>query len=129
MGSESHIVEYLKAEATKTWKVMAQQELQWSLGQVDYHLPGGESYNNVRARFVPFVEQVVAKYEGSVDTVVFISHGSVLTNMLSHLLINIDTDFAHQNSLHNCAYVVASRIESRLTCLEWCGKTLQAGVL
>lgn len=106
----------------EAWTAHAEQEKQWAMGNHGYRIQGGESYSDVRARFIPFVEQVVASHRNGSGTVIFVSHGSVLINMLSHLLTNVDADFAHGHPMLNCAYVTTVATDMGLKCLEWCGK-------
>ena len=47
----------------------------WWRGELDAHLPGGESALDLRARFLPAVEQLVADGDGDV---VLVSHGAAI---------------------------------------------------
>ena len=47
----------------------------WWRGDLDAHLPGGESAHDVRARYLPVVEVLVARARG---TVVLVSHGAAM---------------------------------------------------
>ena len=47
----------------------------WWRGDLDAHLPGGESANDLRARFVPAVETITDEASGSV---VLVSHGAAI---------------------------------------------------
>jgi probable phosphoglycerate mutase len=52
-------------------------------------IDGGESFFQVRDRFVPFIEQVVDHYRGSESAVVCVAHGGIFWTMLP-LVLNID---------------------------------------
>ena len=47
----------------------------WLRGELEAHLPGGESALDLRARFLPAVDAVTA---GARDTVVVVSHGAAI---------------------------------------------------
>ncbi|HEY0815295.1 MAG TPA: histidine phosphatase family protein [Pseudonocardia sp.] len=47
----------------------------WNRGELDAHLPGGESAADLRARFVPAVEAIRSSASG---TVVVVSHGAAI---------------------------------------------------
>jgi len=91
----------------------------WNKGDYLSCIPDGESFNDLRARFVPFVEGLVKKYAQSDGAVVLISHGSMLHQMLPLVLSNIDSVFSHQHPLGNTACVLATPREGQLVCLEW----------
>jgi broad specificity phosphatase PhoE len=55
----------------------------WWRGELDAHLPGGESAQELRARFVPVLEQIV---EGAAATVVLVSHGAAIRLAAAALL-------------------------------------------
>jgi probable phosphoglycerate mutase len=91
----------------------------WNQGDHFYCIPEGESFNDVRARFIPFVEGLVQEYAQSDGTVVLISHGSMLHQMLPLVLSNIDPIFSQQHPLGNTACVIATPKNGQLICLEW----------
>ncbi len=106
------------------WRMHAEQEQAWRAGQHDFHIPEGESFNDVRARFLPFMEGVAARHREDTGSLVLVSHGSILINMLPRFLRNIDVDFARAHGLGNCAYVVAAPAQAGLVCLEWGGEKI-----
>ena len=55
----------------------------WWKGDLDAHLPGGESARDLRARYVPAVEAIMA---GARDTVVLVSHGAAIRLAAAALL-------------------------------------------
>lgn len=55
----------------------------WLVGELDAHLPGGESALDLRARFLPAVERVTA---GVAGTVVLASHGAAIRLAAAALL-------------------------------------------
>jgi probable phosphoglycerate mutase len=91
----------------------------WNKGDYLFCIPEGESFNDLRARFVPFVEGLVKEYAQSDGAVVLISHGSMLHQMLPLVLSNIDADFPHQHPLGNTTCVFAAPQAGQLVCLQW----------
>jgi broad specificity phosphatase PhoE len=55
----------------------------WWKGDLDAHLPGGESAHDLRARYVPAVETIMT---GAHDTVVLVSHGAAIRLAAAALL-------------------------------------------
>jgi broad specificity phosphatase PhoE len=87
----------------------------------DQRIAEGESFRDMQARFVPFIEQLRADYTTSEGDVVLISHGSLLLQMLPLVLTNIDRAFTQTHPLGNCAWVIAGPRSEGLVCLEWDG--------
>ncbi len=55
----------------------------WWLGDLDAHLPGGESAHELRDRFLPVVEQITT---GATGSVVLVSHGAAIRLAAAALL-------------------------------------------
>lgn len=55
----------------------------WWRGDLDAHLPGGESANDLRARFLPAVEQITV---GATGPIVLVSHGAAIRLAVAALL-------------------------------------------
>lgn len=85
---------------------------------------GGESFIDMRARFVPFIDQVVAGGNAVPGDVLLIAHGGLYRCMLPVVLDNVDFDFAVAHPLANTAAVVAEVAGDKLVCLEWDGVIL-----
>jgi broad specificity phosphatase PhoE len=90
----------------------------------DSHIDGGESYHDLCARFVPFVEQVIDAHGGSDHNVLLVTHGSLLYLMLPRVLANIDFATVREYPMPNTAVIVAEWRANNLVCLEWCGAKL-----
>jgi probable phosphoglycerate mutase len=104
----------------------AQYETTWrdwlERGQPDSHPPGGESFHDLRARFVPFINQLVQQHSGTPARLLLIGHGGVYRAMLPLVLSAIDTAFAVAHPLGNAAYVLAEEQQGQLICREWGGQ-------
>lgn len=57
----------------------------WWRGELDAHLPGGESALDLRARFLPVVDRLAANGDGDGDVVV-VSHGAAIRMAAGALL-------------------------------------------
>jgi probable phosphoglycerate mutase len=80
--------------------------------------PDGENYEDMKARFLPFINELVKKGEDAL----LITHGALLLNMLPLVLTNIDDTFCQAHLLGNCELVIAETGSSGLTCVEWAGE-------
>lgn len=108
-----------------TWLRYETVVTRW-LKHADYdHRPeGGESFNHIRARFVPFVEGLVAQHGASDAVIALVGHGGLYRLMLPLVLDNVSVSFAIQNSIANCGIIRAEKRGSRLMAVEWCGQAL-----
>ena len=82
-------------------------------------IEGGESYSEMRLRFVPFVEQLIARHAGEDVNVLAVSHGGLYLCMLPLIFDNISFDFGLSHPLNNTAVVIGAFSESKRECLRW----------
>jgi probable phosphoglycerate mutase len=92
--------------------------------QFDSRIEGGESFHDLRARFVPFVDRLVAAHGDSDRYILLITHGSLLYLMLPLVLANIDFTTVSEYPMPNTGIILAEQRASGLVCLEWCGVKL-----
>jgi broad specificity phosphatase PhoE len=85
---------------------------------------GGESFQQIQARFVPFVRDLMGAPAGAGEAPLLIGHGGIYRLMLPLVLENIDHAFVREHRFPNCSSVVADGGRGRLRCLEWCGAAL-----
>ena len=105
----------------ESWALHNEVWLDWrERGRYDSRIEGGESFLDIRARFEPFVQRLLAELSDD-DRVVMVGHGGLYIHMLPALLT--DTEFAREAGLPfpNTGYVVAEPRPGGLVCLEWCG--------
>ncbi len=86
-------------------------------------IEGGESLNDIRARFEPFVQGLVDRYRETETEVVCVSHGGVYTMMLPLVLRNVDTELVLHRGFDYTACVVAELRPAGLYCVQWDGHT------
>jgi broad specificity phosphatase PhoE len=104
------------------WAEHQRVMVDWLLHEkFDSRIAGGESCWDVRARFVPFVEQLIAQHAHTDHNLLLITHSSLLYMMLSEVLSNIDLAFAREQPMPNTAVIVAEQRDDGLKCVEWCG--------
>jgi broad specificity phosphatase PhoE len=90
----------------------------------DSRIEGGESYHDLRARFVPFIDRLVTARGGTERNILLITHGSLLYLMLPLVLTNIDFATVRGYPMPNTAVIIAEKQANGLVCIEWCGLKL-----
>jgi len=104
------------------WRAWRDQYDAWLIHRRwDTRIEGGESFNDLRARFVPFVQRLVDAYGQTETEVLCVSHGGLCWMMLPVVLKNIDKEFIAQHGLHNATYVTAELRSGGSYCVEWNG--------
>lgn len=79
----------------------------------------GESFAELRARFVPFLADLTEKQSGSDANILLVGHAGLYHMMLPMLLSNVGYAFAYKHILGNTAVVRAEQRDGALVCLEW----------
>jgi 2,3-bisphosphoglycerate-dependent phosphoglycerate mutase len=87
-------------------------------------IEGGESFLEIRQRFVPFVERLVTEYEGSGQSIIAVGHGGLYRCMLPLVLVNVDAVFAVKQAIHHADCITAELRPEGLVCLAWGQTTL-----
>jgi broad specificity phosphatase PhoE len=93
-------------------------------GRLEQRIEGGESYLDMQARFVPFVEGLVVQYGASPANVLLIAHGSLYRLMLSLVLSNVELAYSASHPVDYAQIVVAEARPEGLACTEWCGEPM-----
>ena len=83
---------------------------------------GGESCCDIRARFEPFVENLVKQYGNTGTELVCVSHGGMYWMMLPVVLKNVDKELIAQRGLAYTTCIVAELRSDGLYCVEWNGQ-------
>jgi len=84
-------------------------------------IEGGESFIEIRDRFVPFIEQLIVEYGESPVNIVLVGHGGLYRCMLPLVLANADSDFVLKQPMGNTACIVAETRPEGLAWIEWGG--------
>jgi broad specificity phosphatase PhoE len=79
----------------------------------------GECFFDIRQRFVPFVQQLVAERNQATENVLLVGHGGLYHLMLPLLLRNIDDAFISMHGIGHTCCIVAEPDSAGLLCLTW----------
>lgn len=105
-----------------SWEQHEQTWRDWlERGLLDSCPAGGESFHDIRARFVPFIESLIAQQAAADAHILLIGHGGTYRAMLPLVLDKVDNAFAIAHTMSNASYVLAEWRGDRLVCTEWCG--------
>ncbi len=106
---------------TASWEIYDAVFDDWiQYGHWEKRIEQGESFLDIKDRFVPFVERIVEEYEHSLENIVLVGHGGIYCCMLPLILTNVDFDFAIAHPIGNTEYVVAEMSIEGLVCVTWC---------
>lgn len=103
------------------WREYADVVRAWAAGDVQRRVDHGESMEDMRLRFVPFVGELLDRGQPE-DRVVLVSHGGLYRAMLPLVLSNVSSGFALANVLENTACVIGEVRDGELACVDWCGR-------
>jgi broad specificity phosphatase PhoE len=107
------------------WILHRQVQEDWFVqGNLESKIPGGESFVEIRERFVPFIDSLVSHRRSTDERVVLVGHGGLYIAMLPVVLRNISFDFTLHAPFPNAAYVLGVTRPEGLYCVEWCGTPL-----
>jgi len=108
-----------------TWEIYWEVTAQWMERQNwEARIEGGESYNDIRARFMPFIRRLEGQYRQIGGSFLLISHGGTLRCMLPLLLSNVDHAFALDNPSDYTRFIVAQLHGGEWVGLRWGDKEL-----
>ena len=104
----------------KAWQLWQSAWDNWLLHQQwDYRIEDGESFNDLRRRFLPLVNGLLGDRAGQSKNYVLIGHGGLYFSMLPQVLTNLPPHF--EGTFPNTGCVLAEARPEGLVCLEWCG--------
>lgn len=107
------------------WILHRQVQEDWFVhGNLESKIPGGESFVEIRERFVPFIDALVSHRHSTDESLVLVGHGGLYVAMLPLVLRNISFDFTVHAPFPNAAYVLGATRPDGLYCVEWCGTPL-----
>lgn len=81
----------------------------------------GESFYDIRNRFVPFIEHLVTQYGDTDASLLCVAHGGVYWMMLPLVLPNVDNDLMEKHGFPNTTCIVSELGPDGLRCIEWDG--------
>jgi broad specificity phosphatase PhoE len=104
------------------WRLHRQVQEDWYFrNKLDSKMPGGESFLEIRQRFVPFIDRLLQDGHGSDEEWVLVGHGGLYIAMLPVVFQNVDHAFAVEHGYPNGGYALGEARLAGLYCLEWCG--------
>ena len=132
LGSEYEVSEALREydlgdlegradeEAWQQWQRLFDS---WSKHQRwEERIKGGESFYEVKNRFVPFINGLVQKYQSTDANLLCVGHFGLYAMMLPLVLNNIDSKFIHEQKGFSFTDTVVSELTPKgLTCTDWNG--------
>jgi probable phosphoglycerate mutase len=108
-----------------SWAIHRQAMEDWLLrGLWERRIEGGESLNDIRDRFVPFIRRLLQEDPGNGKSLVLVGHGGLYISALPLVLENVSFEIAAGRGFPNTSYVLAETRPQGLVCLEWCGKSV-----
>ena len=109
----------------EVWEGFDQLWAEWvEKENFDACFDGGESFNDLVTRFVPFIEGLI-KEHADTDTIVCVAHGMTYVVGLSEALTNVDLQYTYSHGMGNTSYVKTELTNEGLVCLEWCGNLIE----
>jgi probable phosphoglycerate mutase len=107
------------------WDAYGQLVERWIVkNELDARMPNGESFNEMRARFIPFIADLTQKYAATDARILLVGHGAIFHSMLPLLLANVGYAFGATHMLSNTGVVIAEQVNGALVCHEWDGVRL-----
>jgi probable phosphoglycerate mutase len=107
------------------WKQHLSVYYQWvDEGRLEQRIEGGESYLDIQARFVPFVQDLVRQYGASEANLLLVAHGGIYRLMLSRVLANVELAYAASHPLDYASTIVAEVRDGDLIAVEWSGNPI-----
>lgn len=104
------------------WQLWQKEYQAWVYtGDYDYHIEGGESFQQVRERFTSFVEGLIGSFSGSSAELLCISHGGLYSVMFPWIMPNVNAALMAEFGFDYISCIVAEYKAGGLVCTEWNG--------
>ncbi len=104
------------------WQMWRELYDDWTLhGRRERRIEGGESFYDIQARFVPFIEGLIRRYGNSDAGLLCVSHGGTYRRMLPLVLRNVDDELVSRYGFDYTTCIVSELGPDGLTCVEWNG--------
>ncbi len=86
-------------------------------------IEGGETFLDIRNRFVPFIDQLFSQFGGTETRILCVSHGGIYWLMLPLVLSNVDEQTIRLHGMDYTTCIVSESFPEGLFCVEWNGKS------
>ena len=101
----------------ESWRLHRQYYEDWTLRHDYLSKPeGGESFEDIQKRFLPFIESLKRDED---EHILLVGHGGLLHLMLPLVLTNIDNDFVNAHGIGHTECVVAELRADGFVCEQW----------
>ncbi|HEY9310970.1 histidine phosphatase family protein [Williamsia sp.] len=92
----------------------------WFEGQTSARMPGGESLDDLYARYLPVIDEIADEHLAAPDgpDVHVVSHGAAI-RLIAARLVNMPAEFALKHHLKNTGSIVLERTADGWTCRRW----------
>jgi broad specificity phosphatase PhoE len=80
---------------------------------------GGESFLEIRDRFLPFIKSLTQNGLHTDHHILFVGHGGLFQLMLPLVLANVDDLFVGSHGINHTDCVIAEQQPVGLVCLQW----------
>ncbi len=107
------------------WKIWGELWHDW-LDQQRYDrcIEGGETFHDIKARYLPFIEGLIAAHGQTDHNFLLVGHGGTSRMMLPLVLSNAEQVFSHDYGMDYTSPVIAEYRGGGLVCLSWCGAAI-----
>ena len=103
-----------------SWKLHHEIAEDWTLHHNHLRKPeGGESYLEIKKRFLPFIESFTQNGLHAEAHILLVSHGGLLQLMLPEILTNIDHAFVRSHGIRHTQCIIAEQRPVGLVCPQW----------
>ena len=103
-----------------SWKLHSEIAEDWTVNHNYLRKPeGGESFLDIKKRFIPFIGSFTHNHLNSQNHILFVSHGGLLQLMLPEILTNIDHDFVKSHGIGHTQCIIAELLNDELVCQQW----------
>lgn len=98
----------------------------WFLDELfNKRIKGGESYNDIKKRFLKFYNEKLLKLDLENKNILIISHAGFLKCALPLVFENINLSFVYKNDIHPTDCIVGKiNKNKKLICIDWAGKKI-----
>jgi broad specificity phosphatase PhoE len=104
----------------EAWRLHREMADAWLIdNQWERRLEQGESFIDIRERFVPFIDALVQSHPEPEHSIILVGHGGLYRLMLPLVLHNIDSEFIDRHGLDYTTCIVVEQRPGGLCCLQW----------
>ena len=104
------------------WKLWQEEHDNWMFGRdLNYKIEGGESYQDVKNRFVLFIDGLINDLSQESTEILCVSHGGIYSVMLPLVMRNITPQLMMKYGFDYTSCIIAEPTPNGLVCIEWDG--------